>query len=141
MKSRVIPNTCGLVGMLLAAANVSKLPVQAWPLEVAFETLERVLKSTSSLRIAVAQACNPCESPRFSSLSRSVRSLARSGHLRAVGRGWEAGFAPSAEFIDSGNSGIRGLSKSDVAAIRRAADQLATHLTTWSNSSIAARPS
>jgi len=122
-----------LLGMICASADVSWVPANPWPLEIALETLARSLEHESALGRAVA-AWPPARhaTPRFSSVSAVILRLASGSEFTPTGTGWEAGYVPSPKWRTKHGELLRLLPSRERRAVRLAGQRLMATLTTLS---------
>jgi hypothetical protein len=134
-------NRTEVVGLLLAAAGDVRVPARCWPLEVALYYL-----ATSDLcHTLQASVCgwNRTDSLSGSSYGAEIalRELAVTGHLRAEGRGWEAGYRLHERSARTFRRRLSRLCPRERSAIHNSVSQLQACLTTWSKNAVVPTPS
>jgi hypothetical protein len=77
---------------------------------------------------------------RYRGLDPLIRELARAGKLKPEGRGWCAGYAPAASWLDGYADLADKLPLEDRELLRKAAQRLNATLNTWSKKCSASAP-
>ena len=128
----------GLIGVLVAAAGLDRLPPTGWPIEATLELLvhdERIRPTPGSpLSLAVdrwAQPGNAARS-RFPALGLLLRALVAAGHLTPRGAGQHARLEIHPDWRESHRHILDLLSDGDRRSLLRAGQRLAA-LTSSSN--------
>jgi hypothetical protein len=132
-----------IVALIWAAAGRVRVPVKAWSMQAAIETLEAQVSRLGRLGQSLAMwpsattsagSCRP-------DLGLILLRLAKAGDLSLEGSRWDAGFRPLPFWIDRGESILAGLSADDRRAVGRAAQTLVASVTSWSKNARASLPS
>jgi hypothetical protein len=131
-----------LVGALLAAAKLSVLPAQLWPLQAAFAELETGVSADGTVGRAMARIPKGRSGPEapYPVLRRVVHNLMRRGLISPVGAGWGAGYEVSRAWMDDSLALLGTLSRGDLDAVQRTGQRLVAMATMLSKKPVVSRP-
>lgn len=135
----VLWNKSTLIGMLVARAELRRLPAQTWPLEGAIETLAGVAAPGSRLQRAALSWLVPRPTPagRVTGMAAWTREAVESELLEPEGSGWAAGYRVNRPWLDQAKRMTAVLGAADLAALDRAAQGLVAMATMLSKKAAA----
>lgn len=126
-----------IIGLVWAAAGALRVPARAWPLQIALEVLE--IEAPPGGRLARAMDLWPTSVTSHgrcrTNVERTLRALARNRALSTEGRGWDAGYRPTPDWLEYGRIALTSLTTGERAAVGLAAQRMVASLTTWSKKS------
>jgi hypothetical protein len=127
MKSDLEVFDASVLGLICSEPTVSRLPVHPWAIDAALTQLALGVERGSVLDRAIRRWPRNDRRPglRFSGLQALLWDLAAAGHISPNGAGSAAHYTVSAEWRSQHRALQTALSRTDRAAVQRAAKHLA----------------
>jgi hypothetical protein len=131
-----------LIGMIWAAAGPVRVPARCWPMQIALAVLDTQVPAIGRVDRVLGEWPESVSSHgrHRNNVDSILRDLAIAGLLSVEGRGWDAGYRPSAAWLAQGAAALASLTRSERAAVRLAAQKLIASLTIWSKNSVTCVP-
>jgi hypothetical protein len=136
--SRTALTSEAVVGVLCAAAGLSRLPARHWPLDAALEELAERVDARGDIGLALARMPRTSGAgDRFPRIRPLLRQLVTLGLLVPYGSGSDAGFVIEGTWAEANAALLASLAESDRRALGEVAQRLCAMVTMASKNPVA----